>query len=111
MGLASEIPSSFSSLKRLFTGDIPLSLCNQTYQGVLDLSHNNFSGSFPRCLSNSVEYLNLRNNNLIGRLPDIFDKTGSLRALDVSHNQITGKLPRSLTNCTNLARSSKRGEQ
>ncbi|KAF2571326.1 hypothetical protein F2Q70_00001567 [Brassica cretica] len=89
--------SANSSLFRFhhlsFTGDIPLSLCNQTYQGVLDLSHNNFSGSIPRCLSNSVEYLNLRNNNLIGRLPDIFDKTGSLRALDVSHNQITGKLP------------------
>ncbi|CAN7066514.1 unnamed protein product [Brassica oleracea var. botrytis] len=89
--------------KNSFTGDIPLSLCNQSYLRLLDLSHNNFSGSIPSCLTNSsVEYLVLQNNNLIGRLANIFDKTGSLRAVDVSHNQITGKLPRSLRNCTNL---------
>ncbi|CDY36837.1 BnaC04g32300D [Brassica napus] len=46
--------------------------------------------------------LDLRNNNFIGRLPDIFDKGCSLKSLDVSHNQITGKLPRSLINCTHL---------
>ncbi|CAN6935058.1 unnamed protein product [Brassica oleracea] len=47
-------------------------------------------------------YLNLRNNNFTGNLPNIFDKSSYLITLDVSHNQITGKLPRSLTNCTNL---------
>ncbi|KAH0896130.1 hypothetical protein HID58_045698 [Brassica napus] len=73
-------------------------------RSVIDLAHNNFSGSVPRCLINStVEYLDLRNNNLIGKLPDIFDTRSSLiRILDVSHNQIAGKLPMSLTNCTNL---------
>ncbi|KAF3496189.1 hypothetical protein F2Q69_00063799 [Brassica cretica] len=86
-----------------FTGDISLSLCNQGDLRLLDLSHNNFSGSIPSCLTNSsVEYLALQNNNLIGRLANIFHKTGSLATLDVSHNQITGKLPRSLRNCTNL---------
>ncbi|CAN6903099.1 unnamed protein product, partial [Brassica oleracea] len=86
-----------------FEGDIPLSLCNQSYLVVIDLSHNNFSGSIPRCLiTSAVEGLNLRNNNLIGRFPDIFDKNGSLSAVDVSHNQITGQLPRSLTNLKNL---------
>ncbi|KAL1212344.1 Receptor-like protein 54 [Cardamine amara subsp. amara] len=85
-----------------FSGDIPLALCNQSYLSVLDLSHNNFSGSVPSCLGKSVEALNLRYNNLMGRLPDIFNKNGSLRLLDVGHNQITGKLPRSLANCTSL---------
>ncbi|KAL1194089.1 Receptor-like protein 54 [Cardamine amara subsp. amara] len=85
-----------------FLGDIPLALCNQSYLGVLDLSHNNFSGSVPPCLGKSVEDLNLRNNNIIGRLPDIFNKDSSLTTLDVGHNQITGKLPRSLANCTSL---------
>ncbi|CAN7066508.1 unnamed protein product [Brassica oleracea var. botrytis] len=83
--------------------NIPLSLCNQSYLLLLDLSHNNFSGSIPGCLfTSAVVGLNLRNNNLIGRFPDIFDKNGSLRAVDVSHNQITGQLPRSLTNLKNL---------
>ncbi|KAF2592018.1 hypothetical protein F2Q70_00042110 [Brassica cretica] len=60
-----------------FEGDIPLSLCNQSDLGVIDLSHNNFSGSIPGCLiTSAVEALNLRNNNLIGRFPDIFDKNG-----------------------------------
>uniref|UniRef100_M4EUK3 Leucine-rich repeat-containing N-terminal plant-type domain-containing protein n=1 Tax=Brassica campestris TaxID=3711 RepID=M4EUK3_BRACM len=86
-----------------FTGDIPLSLCNQRFLLVLDLGHNNFSGSIPSCLINSfVQQLDLHNNNLTGRLPDILDKTGSLVTLDVRHNQITGKLPRSLTNCKYL---------
>ena len=68
-----------------FTGEIPLSLCNQSYLDVLDLSYNNFSGSIPRCLiTSSVEYMVLRNNNLIGRLPYIFNKSGLLRELDVS---------------------------
>ncbi|KAL1209575.1 Receptor-like protein 54 [Cardamine amara subsp. amara] len=85
-----------------FSGDIPLALCNQSYLRVLDLSRNNFSGSVPPCLSKSVEALNLRYNDLMGRLPDIFNKNGSLRLLDVGYNQITGKLPRSLANCTSL---------
>ncbi|KAF8106130.1 hypothetical protein N665_0147s0082 [Sinapis alba] len=87
-----------------FTGDIPVSLCNQSYLCVLDLAHNNFSGSIPRCLmfNSSVENMDLRNNNLMERLPDVFDEKGPLRTLDVSQNQITGKLPRSLTNCTYL---------
>ncbi|CAN6903117.1 unnamed protein product [Brassica oleracea] len=85
-----------------FTGDIPLSLCNQSYIPILDLSHNNFSGSIPHCLFTMVKDMDLRNNNLTGRLPDIFDKSSSQKSLDVSYNQITGKLPRSLTNFTYL---------
>ncbi|KAF2603983.1 hypothetical protein F2Q70_00028005 [Brassica cretica] len=87
-----------------FTGEIPLSLCNQTYLNLLDLAHNNFSCSIPRCSIISVQDVDLGNNNLIGRLPDSFYKLGFLRTrtLDVSNNQITGKLPRSLTNCTSL---------
>ncbi|KAG2260328.1 hypothetical protein Bca52824_079622 [Brassica carinata] len=85
-----------------FTGDIPLSLCNQSYIPILDLSHNNFSGSIPHCLFTMVKDMDLRNNNLTGTLPEIFDKTCSMTTLDFSHNQITGKLPRSLTSCVDL---------
>ncbi|KAG2308457.1 hypothetical protein Bca52824_028205 [Brassica carinata] len=85
-----------------FTGEIPLSLCNQSYLNLLDLAYNNFSGSIPGCLITTVDDFDLRNNNLTGRLPDLFYKHGFLRTLDVSNNQITGKLPGSLTNCTKL---------
>ncbi|KAG2286051.1 hypothetical protein Bca52824_045655 [Brassica carinata] len=66
-----------------FTGEIPLSLCNQTYLNLLDLAHNNFSCSIPRCLIISVQDVDLGNNNLIGRLPDLFYKLGLTRTLDV----------------------------
>lgn len=90
-----------------FTGEIPLSLCNQTYLNLLDLAHNNFSCSIPRCLIISVQDVDLGNNNLIGRLPDLFYKLGLTRTLDVSNNQITGKLSCKL----HKPRVSKRGGQ
>ncbi|KAL1212343.1 Receptor-like protein 54 [Cardamine amara subsp. amara] len=100
------LPSTIHYLvasKNNFTGDLPPSLCNLRKLGLLDLSHNSFSGSIPQCLGASIQWgMVLRYNNLMGRLPDIFNKNGSLRLLDVGHNQITGKLPRSLANCTSL---------
>ncbi|CDY30493.1 BnaA04g16400D [Brassica napus] len=84
-----------------FTGEIPLSLCNQiSYLRVLDLAHNNFSGSIPRCLITLVQDLDLGNNNLIGRLPDLFYKGGSLRTLD--GNRITDTFPFWLEELPNL---------
>ncbi|CDY10049.1 BnaC08g44020D [Brassica napus] len=59
-------------------------------------------GSIPHCLFTMVKDMDLRNNNLTGTLPEIFDKTCSMTTLDFSHNQITGKLPRSLTSCVDL---------
>ncbi|CAF1863459.1 unnamed protein product, partial [Brassica oleracea var. botrytis] len=74
-----------------FTGEIPLSLCNQTYLNLLDLAHNNFSCSIPRCLIISVQDVDLGNNNLIGRLPDLFYKLGLTRTLD--GNRIADTFP------------------
>ncbi|CAN6869379.1 unnamed protein product [Brassica oleracea var. botrytis] len=76
-----------------FTGEIPLSLCNQTYLNLLNLAHNNFSGSIPRCLIISVQDVDLGNNNLIGRLPDSFYKLGFLRTRTLDGNRIPDTFP------------------
>ncbi|KAG7568544.1 Leucine-rich repeat [Arabidopsis thaliana x Arabidopsis arenosa] len=90
-----------SARNNSFTGDIPLSICNQPSLIVLDLSYNNFTGPVPQCLSNFRD-VNLRKNNLEGSLPDMFYAGASLRALDVGYNRLTKKLPRSLRNCSSL---------
>ncbi|VYS56971.1 unnamed protein product [Arabidopsis thaliana] len=80
-----------------FTGKIPSFICELRSLETLDISDNNFSGSIPRCMGNlksNLSYLNLRQNNLSGDIPQhIFE---NLRSLDVGHNQLVGKLPRSL---------------
>ncbi|KAG5374865.1 hypothetical protein IGI04_039461 [Brassica rapa subsp. trilocularis] len=85
-----------------FSGGIPRTLCDSIFLNVLDLSSNSFSGAVPGCLSESLQVLNLSNNNLVGELPDIFYGSGSLTTVDVGHNQISGELPRSLRQCTAL---------
>ncbi|WZZ20088.1 hypothetical protein YC2023_121475 [Brassica napus] len=85
-----------------FSGGIPRTFCDSIFLNVLDLSSNSFSGAVPGCLSESLQVLNLSNNNLVGELPDIFYGSGSLTTVDVGHNQISGELPRSLRQCTAL---------
>ncbi|ESQ28457.1 hypothetical protein EUTSA_v10019617mg, partial [Eutrema salsugineum] len=75
-------------------------LVNSAVQ-LLSLGYNNFTGLIPQCLSN-FKYMNLRNNNLEGSIPDKFFSDAPLETLDVGYNQITGKLPRSLLNCSFL---------
>ncbi|XP_010473867.2 PREDICTED: receptor-like protein 12 [Camelina sativa] len=93
--------NALSARNNSFTGDIPLSICNQPSLTVLDLSYNNFTGPVPQCLSKFTD-VNLRKNNLEGSLPDMFYAGASLRALDIGYNRLTGKLPMSLLNCSSL---------
>ncbi|XP_018477592.1 receptor-like protein 41 [Raphanus sativus] len=95
--------NDFSASYNRFTGSIPLSLCNYTSLMQLSLAYNNLTGPIPQCLShNNLTTVNLRKNNLEGRIPDAFVTGASLQELDVGHNQLTGKLPRSLQNCSSL---------
>ncbi|KAF8105209.1 hypothetical protein N665_0161s0009 [Sinapis alba] len=107
---SSKLPSEFGNLSILevlsldsnsFTGEIPLSICNRSSLFGLVLSYNNFTGQIPPCLSN-IPFVNLRGNNLKGRLPDNFFVNASVQTLDVGRNQLVGKLPRSLLNCSSL---------
>ncbi|KAF3454484.1 hypothetical protein FNV43_RR04931 [Rhamnella rubrinervis] len=90
------------------TGRIHPSLGKWTRLKVLDLSKNHFGGTIPQWsgrLAGSLEFLNLKENNLQGSIPPI-STNGSMhnmmRVLDLSHNQLQGKVPQSLINCSNL---------
>ncbi|KAF2581222.1 hypothetical protein F2Q68_00001300 [Brassica cretica] len=91
---SSKLPSEFGNLSILevlslesnsFTGETPLSICNRSSLFGLVLSYNNFTGQVPPCLSN-IPFVNLRENNLEGRLPYNFYADASVQTLDVGRN-------------------------
>ncbi|CAO2836726.1 unnamed protein product [Amaranthus hypochondriacus] len=93
----------FDASNNKFIGPIHSSICNLTSLGVLDLSNNSLSGSFPNCLGSFNDkffMLNLGLNNISGTLPKKFSKCGTLEYLDLESNQLHGQLPRSLAQCT-----------
>ncbi|XP_030440841.1 receptor-like protein 7 isoform X1 [Syzygium oleosum] len=92
----------FSLSNNNFQGFIPESICEAGYLEVLDLSHNNLTGSIPDCLvMESLKVLNLRDNALDGSIINFPEHCG-LKTLDLSSNRLQGKFPKSLANCTNL---------
>jgi len=88
-----------------FHGQIPESICNATFIGALDLSNNSINGTIPHCfssMSKSLWVLNLRRNNLAGKISDTFPSDCSLQTLNVNKNLLEGVVPKSLANCTHL---------
>ncbi|XP_059663975.1 receptor-like protein 7 [Cornus florida] len=89
----------------MFTGEIPPLLCNVSSLLILDLSYNNMSGIIPQCLGSeteSLKFLNLRNNKLCGPIPQGYKNGTQLTKINLSQNQLEGPVPRSLANCTIL---------
>ena len=85
--------------------EFPPTICKVNSLQVLDLSNNQLIGEIPHCLGNfssSLSVLNMRGNKIQGNLLDTFIKGSNLKTLDFSRNQIHGKIPRSLVNCRML---------
>ncbi|KAE8681144.1 hypothetical protein F3Y22_tig00111342pilonHSYRG00222 [Hibiscus syriacus] len=88
-----------------FTGEIPPSICNNSFTSVIDLSNNYLNGKIPQCLGNfsdSLMVLDLRMNNFHGVIPIKFVECRSLTTLALNGNQLEGSLPHSLHNCRKL---------
>ncbi|XP_024640582.1 receptor-like protein 7 [Medicago truncatula] len=89
-----------------FQGQIHDSFCNASSLRLLDLSHNNFVGTIPKCfeaLSSSLRVLNFGGNKLRGQIPSsMFPNLCALRFVDLNDNLLGGPIPTSLINCKEL---------
>ncbi|RHN58875.1 putative leucine-rich repeat domain, L domain-containing protein [Medicago truncatula] len=89
-----------------FQGKIHESFCNASSLSLLDLSHNNFFGTIPKCfaaLSNRLRMLNFRGNKLQGHIPKtMFLNSCALRIFDLNDNHLDGTIPKSIVNCREL---------
>ncbi|KAM3749809.1 hypothetical protein ACB098_05G214500 [Castanea mollissima] len=73
-----------------FEGEIP---CESASFMLLDLSHNFLSGSLPSWSSNSLQYLNLKENKFSGSIPEAFLNISKIVTLDISDNKLSGIIP------------------
>jgi hypothetical protein len=53
-------------------------------------------------MTQTLVVLNLRMNNLIGHIPDVFPPSCVLRTLDLQKNKLDGQIPNSLVKCSAL---------
>ncbi|XP_061346552.1 receptor-like protein 35 [Gastrolobium bilobum] len=101
------IPSVFffSLSNNSLQGNIHESFCKFSTLRLLDLSHNSFSGSIPKCLTrmnSTLRVLNLAGNKLTGYISDTISSSCNLRFLDLNENLLGGVIPISLANCQRL---------
>ncbi|CAK8537839.1 unnamed protein product [Lathyrus sativus] len=87
-----------------FTGGIALSLCKASSLKVLNLAHNNLTGTVPQCLGTFpfLSILDMQMNNFYGSIPRTFSKENNFETIKLNGNQLEGPLPRSLVHCTFL---------
>lgn len=91
--------------KNNMAGNIHPLFCELSNLIVLDISNNHLGGTIPECLGNfssSLKILNLKGNNLHGKIPHMSTNASNLKTLDLSHNQLQGKVPKSLLSCKDL---------
>ncbi|KAL3735587.1 hypothetical protein ACJRO7_024672 [Eucalyptus globulus] len=93
LNLSHKFLTSFE--QQSLTGFIPGSICEMKGLQVLDLSHNNFTGTIPQCLkniSNSLLVLEMQENGLSGTISLTFTKDAALRNLHLNGNQLKAPL-------------------
>ncbi|XP_057441396.1 receptor-like protein 7 [Lotus japonicus] len=88
-----------------FIGGISSTICDASSINILDLAHNNLTGTIPQCLGNAtyINYeINLAHNNLIGMIPQGLCNASHIIYIDLAHNNLTGTIPQCLCNASSL---------
>lgn len=89
------------------SGHLSPGLCHTEYENnleYLDISDNFLTGKLPDCWTNftKLSYIYLGNNKLSGEIPPTMGSFLELRSLDLHNNDFFGYIPRLLRNCTAL---------
>lgn len=98
--ITGELPASLVRSKMLIT----LNIRHNQLEGyipdmpnsvrVLDLSHNNLSGSLPQSFGDKeLQYLSLSHNSLSGVIPAYLCDMISMELIDISNDNLSGELP------------------
>ncbi|XP_031261555.1 receptor-like protein 1 [Pistacia vera] len=84
-------------------GPIPLGFCQLESLEVLDLSENNIIGSLPSCFPpSSIKQVHLSKNKLQRQLSDGLSNSSSLTTLDIGYNHFESNIPNWIGMLSNL---------
>ncbi|KAK4280116.1 hypothetical protein QN277_011784 [Acacia crassicarpa] len=91
LGLITSIDFSSNNL----SGEIPMEMTRLKGLHYLNLSNNQFIGRIPQNIGNmeSIESLDFSRNRLSGEIPSSMSKLSFLNLLDLSYNDLMGKIP------------------
>ncbi|CAN0841245.1 Receptor-like protein 46 [Linum grandiflorum] len=99
---ASSCPNYIDLSFNSFHGIISIASISERYElGVLELSHNKFSGIRPQNLA-TLKFLDLNDNNMSGEIPTFLSQMSSLEILVLRNNILHGLIPEDLSNLTTV---------
>lgn len=112
--LTGKIPDSLGYLGFMFlnlrnnklTGELPLTLQNNSDLFMLDIGENQFNGYIPKWIGKTfpnLVILSLRSNSFNGHIPDELCELSSLQILDLGVNNLSGEIPTCFQNLTAMA--------
>ncbi|KAK6144103.1 hypothetical protein DH2020_020923 [Rehmannia glutinosa] len=114
-GSISNSIANLTSLKTLdlsrndISGKIPREISNLCKMQTLDLSANKLTGeisdsfgNMSDCFLGTLNFLNLRENQLSGHLTNQFGEFKSLQSLELSKNSLSGVIPNNIGNLSSL---------
>nr|GME16120.1 probable LRR receptor-like serine/threonine-protein kinase At1g34110 [Ipomoea batatas] len=102
IGYLSQLKSIVLS-NNFLQGPIPMSFCKVKELGFLDLSRNKLTKTIPACLDvSSLRYLHLHGNELTGSVPKVLSGASSLVTLDMRDNNLSGRLPSWISSLSSL---------